>query len=63
MAKSLMGYQFNLTIKRLVSPMIILLIKAAFFSRREAVVNTHETVFCIFNSNFTGCEVVSISAE
>ena len=33
------------------------------FVHREAVLNTHETVICIFNHIFTGCEIVNTNAE
>ena len=33
------------------------------FVRREAALNTLETVLCIFNRIFIGCEVVSTGAE
>ena len=49
-----------LTIKRLVSPMMTLLHS---FLPCEMVLLSRETVVCIFNGIFPGCELVSTIAE
>ena len=54
------GTSQPLTIKGLVLPKMALLHS---FLRRETVLFSCETVVCIFNGIFPGCELVSTSAE